>query len=60
MNSIVVFNFVIFFNGFLAVRTEQLQHIRFWVCSLTDFHVPNKLLLVYEVGMAEQTKIVGE
>ena len=55
VNSDIIMNFVI---CFLAVRTYQLQHLRFWVCSWTDFHVLNNLLLVDEVGMAEWARIV--
>ena len=54
VNSKVLFYFVRFFKGLLAIRTYQLLYLRFWVCSWTDFHVLNKLLLVVEVGMAEE------
>ena len=58
VNSNVLLNFVICFKGLLAVRAAQLQHLRFWVCSWTNFHVLNNLLLVDEVGMAEWARIV--
>ena len=58
VNSNVLLNFVICFKGLMAVRTDQLHHLGFLVCSWTDIHVLNNLLLVDEVSMAEWTRIV--
>ena len=58
VSSNVLLNFVICFKGLLAVREAQLQHLRFWVCSYTNFHVLNNLHLLDEVGMAEWARIV--
>ena len=58
VNSNVLLNFLICFKGLLAVLKYLLPHLSFWVCSWTDFHVLNNLLLVYNVGMAEWARMV--